>query len=63
MENLYLGNADVRKLAIDYTNWLANQNINICEGVDGYHFRSSMLGGKRYSAEELYDKFISEYDK
>jgi len=33
----------------------------ICEGVDGYTFRSSMIGGKKYTAEELYDKFVSEY--
>ena len=53
--------ADVRQRIIDYTNWLSKQNLMICEGVDGYTFRSSMIGGKKYSAEELYDKFVSEY--
>ena len=53
--------ADVRQRIIDYTNWLSKQNLMICEGVDGYSFRSSMIGGKKYSAEELYDKFVSEY--
>jgi len=51
----------VRQRIIDYTNWLTKQNLMICEGADGYIFRSSMIGGKKYSAEELYDKFISEY--
>lgn len=51
----------VRQRIIDYTNWLSKQNLMICEGVDGYTFRSSMIGGKKYSAEELYDKFVSEY--
>jgi len=51
--------ADVRQHIVDYTNWLLKQNIMICEGVDGYSFRSSMIGGKKYSAEELYDKFVS----
>lgn len=46
---------------IAYTNWLSKQNLMICEGVDGHTFRSSMIGGKKYTAEELYDKFISEY--
>lgn len=53
--------ADVKQRIIDYTNWLSKQNLMICEGVDGYTFRSSMIGGKKYSAEELYDKFVSEY--
>jgi len=53
--------ADVRQRIIVYTNWLMKQNLMICEGVDGYSFRSSMIGGKKYSAEELYDKFVSEY--
>jgi hypothetical protein len=52
---------DVRQRIIDYTNWLMKQNLMICESVDGYSFRSSMIGGKKYSAEELYDKFVSEY--
>lgn len=51
----------VRQRIIDYTNWLTKQNLMICEGVDGYTFRSSMIGGKKYTAEELYDKFVSEY--
>jgi hypothetical protein len=51
----------VRQRIIDYTNWLMKQNLMICEGVDGYSFRSSMIGGKKYSAEDLYDKFVSEY--
>ena len=53
--------ADVRQRIIDYTNWLMKQNLMICEGVDGCSFRSSMIGGEKYSAEELYDKFVSEY--
>lgn len=60
-ENSALNIADVRQRIIDYTNWLSKQNLMICEGVDGYTFRSSMIGGKKYSAEELYDKFVSEY--
>ena len=60
-ENSALNIADVRQRIIDYTNWLSEQNLMICEGIDGYTFRSSMIGGKKYSAEELYDKFISEY--
>lgn len=52
---------DVRQRIIDYTNWLTKQNLMISEGVDGYTFRSSMIGGKKYTAEELYDKFVSEY--
>lgn len=60
-DNSALNIADVRKRIIDYTNWLMKQNLMICESVDGYSFRSSMIGGKKYSAEELYDKFVSEY--
>jgi hypothetical protein len=60
-ENSALNIADVRQRIIDYTNWLIKQNLMICEGVDGYTFRSSMIGGKKYTAEELYDKFVSEY--
>ena len=60
-ETAQLGIGDVRQRIIDYTNWLSKQNLMICEGVDGYTFRSSMIGGKKYSAEELYDKFVSEY--
>lgn len=60
-ENSALNIADVRQRIIDYTNWLTKQNLMICEGVDGYTFRSSMIGGKKYTAEELYDKFVSEY--
>jgi hypothetical protein len=60
-ENSALNIADVRQRIIDYTNWLSKQNLMICEGVDSYTFRSSMIGGKKYSAEELYDKFVSEY--
>ena len=52
---------DVRQRIVDYTNWLSEQNLMICEGVDGYTFRSSMIGGKKYSAEELYEKYVSEY--
>jgi hypothetical protein len=59
--NSALNITDVRQRIIDYTNWLSKQNLMICEGVDGYTFRSSMIGGKKYSAEELYDKFVSEY--
>lgn len=51
----------VRQRIIAYTNWLTEQNLMICEGVDGYTFRSSMIGGKKYTAEELYEKFESEY--
>lgn len=60
-EGKALSIADLRQRIIDYTNWLSKQNLMICEGVDGYTFRSSMIGGKKYSAEELYDKFVSEY--
>lgn len=60
-ENSALNIADVRQCIINYTNWLSKQNLMICEGVDGYKFRSSMIGGKKYTAEELYDKFVSEY--
>ena len=60
-QNSELNIADVRQRIIDYTNWLTKQNLMICEGVDGYTFRSSMIGGKKYTAEELYDKFVSEY--
>ena len=60
-QNSALNIADVRQRIIDYTNWLTKQNLMICEGVDGYTFRSSMIGGKKYTAEELYDKFVSEY--
>lgn len=60
-QNSALNIADVRQRIIDYTNWLTKQNLMICEGVDGYTFRSSMIGGNKYTAEELYDKFVSEY--
>ena len=60
-QNKALNMANVRQRIIDYTNWLTKQNLMICEGVDGYTFRSSMIGGKKYTAEELYDKFVSEY--
>jgi hypothetical protein len=60
-ENSAFNIADVRQRIIDYTNWLSKQNLMICEGLDGHTFRSSMIGGKKYSAEELYDKFVSEY--
>lgn len=60
-ENSAFNIANVRQRIIDYTNWLTKQNLMICEGVDGYTFRSSMIGGKKYTAEEIYDKFVSEY--
>ena len=60
-ENSALNIADVRQCIINYTNWLSKQKLMICEGVDGYTFRSSMIGGKKSTAEELYDKFVSEY--
>lgn len=47
-----------RDLVIRYTDWLSKQNLMISEGVDGHTFRSSMLGGKKYTADELYDMFI-----
>ena len=53
--------ADVRQRIIAYTNWLSKQNLMISEGVEGHTFRSSMIGGNKYTAEELYDKFVSEY--
>ena len=53
--------ADVRQCIINYTNWLSKQKLMICEDVDGYTFRSSIIGGKKYTAEELYDKFVSEF--
>jgi hypothetical protein len=55
--DLYL----VRQRFIAYTEWLTKQNLMISEGVDGYTFRSSMTGGKKYTPEELYEKFESEY--
>jgi hypothetical protein len=62
-ENLGLNITNVREYIINYTNWLSEQNLMICEGINGYTFRSSMIGGKKYSADELYDKFFSEYKK
>tara|TARA_R110000782_G_scaffold16029_2_gene46361 strand:- start:1729 stop:2028 length:300 start_codon:yes stop_codon:yes gene_type:complete len=60
VENCFIPN--VRESIINYTNWLSKQNLMICEGVDEYSFRSSIIGGKKYSAEELYEKFVSEYE-
>jgi hypothetical protein len=50
--------SDVRQCIIDYTNWLSKQDLMISESVDGYTFRSSKIGGKKYSAEELYDEWV-----
>lgn len=44
---------------IDFAHWLVKQNLIISEGTDGYTFRSSMFGGKKYSAEELYEHYIA----
>jgi hypothetical protein len=49
-----------KEIIVNYTNWLMKQNLMICEGVDGYSFRSSMIGGKKYSAEELFEKYIND---
>lgn len=51
---------NVKQLIIDYTNWLCNQNLMISEDFEGYSLRSTTIGGKKYSAAELYDKFISQ---
>lgn len=50
----------IKQNIIDYTNWLTKQNLMISESADGPSFRSSMIGGKKYTAEELYNKFVSE---
>lgn len=60
-ESMELNIADVRKHIIDYTNWLCKQDLMISEGINGYTFRSSRIGGEKYSAKELCDKFVSEY--
>ena len=51
---------NVKQLIIDYTNWLCNQNLMISEDFEGYSLRSTTIGGKKYSAEELYNIFISQ---
>lgn len=57
---LHISEADVRRHVIAYTKWLTEQNLTICESADGSTFRSSTIGGKKYTAKELYDKFVYE---
>ena len=58
--NKKINDEEIKKSIIDYTNWLVGQNLMICESAEGYSFRSSMIGGKKYTPEELYNEYISE---
>lgn len=52
--------ADKKKYIVDFINWVVNQNLMISEDINGYSFRSTTIGGKKYSTEELYNKFVSD---
>lgn len=45
---------------VEFINWIVKQNLMICEGVDGYNFRSSMTGGEKYTAEQLLEKYLND---
>ena len=51
--------ADVRQRCIDFANWIKKQNLMICTGYDKEDatWRSSMIGGKKFTDEQLYDIF------
>lgn len=44
-----------KECIIKFTEWLVN--LMIVETADGYVFRSSMIGGEKYSPEQLYNKY------
>lgn len=50
---------DVRQRCIDFANWIKKQNLMICTGYDesDCNWRSSMIGGKKFTDEQLYDIF------
>ena len=50
---------DVRQRCIDFAKWIKKQNLMICTGYDDSdcNWRSSMIGGKKYTDEQLYDIF------
>ena len=45
-----------------FLHWLVKQDILISETANGYVFKSSTLGGKTYTAEELYNNYKKETD-
>lgn len=50
---------EVRQRCIDFANWIKKQNLMICAGYDenDCNWRSSMIGGKKFTDEQLYDIF------
>lgn len=51
----------VRQRCIDFANWIKKQNLMICTGYDKEDatWRSSMIGGKKFTDEQLYYIFES----
>lgn len=49
-----------RSFIIHFLDWLVKKDIMISESADGYIFRSSQIGGRKYTTSELYDWYESE---
>jgi len=55
---------DTKKaLVVNYTNWLVNQNLLFSEDGNGIFLRSSTIGGNRFTAEQLFERFIIDETK
>lgn len=51
---------DIKNHCIDFANWIKKQNLMICTGYDkeDVTWRSSMIGGRKFTDEQLYDVHI-----
>jgi len=47
----------VMQSCVCFANWLLNRNLMMVETVHGYVWRSSMIGGIKYTTEELYKEY------
>lgn len=47
----------VEQPIIPFIVWLAKQGVLISEGVDGSYFKSNVIGGRKYTPEELYELY------
>jgi hypothetical protein len=49
-----------RSIIVPFLEWLVKKDIMISESADGNVFRSSQIGGRKYTYDELFDWYESE---
>lgn len=49
-----------QRTAEAFAEWIAEQKVMIAEDTKGKHYRSSMIGGKKYSVAELFELFNNQ---